>query len=183
MKLISPIAHTVHRKFPDPRNPKVFELKVFVFEPGKAVEVPDEYANALEATAPEKYYTEKEWKGYLVAQGLKQEELAEAEGAEIPTLEELKAKDGATLKALADELGIFYAQDSPPKTIALAIFNFLNVRKAIEDIEEGEGSLGDLTVGDLKKKLDELGVGYTANAKKADLVALLEEKVKQTIEE
>lgn len=43
------------------------------------------------------------------------------------------------------------------------------------DSQEVEDSQGDLTVSQIKARLDELGVEYDKGAKKADLLALLEQ--------
>jgi len=44
-----------------------------------------------------------------------------------------------------------------------------------EDSQEAADSQGDLTVSQIKARLDELGVEYDKGAKKADLLALLEQ--------
>lgn len=43
------------------------------------------------------------------------------------------------------------------------------------DSQEAADSQGDLTVSQIKARLDELGVEYDKGAKKADLLALLEQ--------
>lgn len=43
------------------------------------------------------------------------------------------------------------------------------------DSQEAADSQGDLTVAQIKTRLDELGVEYDKGAKKADLLALLEQ--------
>ncbi|MCG4822244.1 HeH/LEM domain-containing protein [Streptococcus gordonii] len=43
------------------------------------------------------------------------------------------------------------------------------------DPQEAADSQGDLTVSQIKARLDELGVEYDKGAKKADLLALLEQ--------
>ena len=43
------------------------------------------------------------------------------------------------------------------------------------DSQEAADSQGDLTVAQIKARLDELGVEYDKGAKKADLLALLEQ--------
>lgn len=43
------------------------------------------------------------------------------------------------------------------------------------DSQEAADSQGDLTVSQIKSRLDELGVEYDKGAKKADLLALLEQ--------
>ena len=43
------------------------------------------------------------------------------------------------------------------------------------DSQEAADSQGDLTVSQIKSRLDELGVEYDKGAKKADLFALLEQ--------
>lgn len=43
------------------------------------------------------------------------------------------------------------------------------------DSQEATDSQGDLTVSQIKARLDELGVEYDKGAKKADLLALLEQ--------
>lgn len=43
------------------------------------------------------------------------------------------------------------------------------------DSQEASDSQGDLTVSQIKARLDELGVEYDKGAKKADLLALLEQ--------
>lgn len=43
------------------------------------------------------------------------------------------------------------------------------------DPQEAADSQGDLTVAQIKARLDELGVEYDKGAKKADLLALLEQ--------
>jgi len=43
------------------------------------------------------------------------------------------------------------------------------------DSQEAADSQGDLTVAQIKGRLDELGVEYDKGAKKADLLALLEQ--------
>lgn len=43
------------------------------------------------------------------------------------------------------------------------------------DSQEATDSQGDLTVSQIKARLDELGVEYNKGAKKADLLALLEQ--------
>lgn len=43
------------------------------------------------------------------------------------------------------------------------------------DSQEAADSKGDLTVSQIKARLDELGVEYDKGAKKADLLALLEQ--------
>lgn len=44
------------------------------------------------------------------------------------------------------------------------------------DSQEAADSQGDLTVSQIKARLDELGVEYDKGAKKADLLALLEQR-------
>ena len=46
------------------------------------------------------------------------------------------------------------------------------------DPQEAADSQGDLTVSQIKARLDELGVEYDKGAKKADLLALLEQQIK-----
>lgn len=48
-------------------------------------------------------------------------------------------------------------------------------QKVLEDEEEQEKTLNDLTVPELKALCDENGIKYAKSAKKADLIALLEE--------
>ena len=43
------------------------------------------------------------------------------------------------------------------------------------DSQEAADSQGDLTVAQIKSRLDELGVEYDKGAKKADLLAILEQ--------
>lgn len=43
------------------------------------------------------------------------------------------------------------------------------------DSQEAADSQGDLTIAQIKTRLDELGVEYDKGAKKADLLALLEQ--------
>lgn len=43
------------------------------------------------------------------------------------------------------------------------------------DSQEAADSQGDLTISQIKARLDELGVKYDKGAKKADLLALLEQ--------
>ncbi|ALD72724.1 hypothetical protein RN86_09995 [Streptococcus gordonii] len=43
------------------------------------------------------------------------------------------------------------------------------------DSQEAADSQGDLTIAQIKARLDELGVEYDKGAKKADLLALLEQ--------
>jgi hypothetical protein len=47
--------------------------------------------------------------------------------------------------------------------------------KNVGSQEEATDSQGDLTISQIKARLDELGVKYDKGAKKADLLALLEQ--------
>ena len=49
------------------------------------------------------------------------------------------------------------------------------VEKNVGSQEEATDSQGDLTISQIKARLDELGVKYDKGAKKADLLALLEQ--------
>ena len=49
------------------------------------------------------------------------------------------------------------------------------VAKNVDSQEAAGDSQGDLTVSQIKARLDELGVEYDKGAKKADLLALLEQ--------
>lgn len=49
------------------------------------------------------------------------------------------------------------------------------VKKNVGFQEEATDSQGDLTISQIKARLDELGVKYDKGAKKADLLALLEQ--------
>lgn len=49
------------------------------------------------------------------------------------------------------------------------------VEKNVGSQEEATDSQGELTISQIKARLDELGVKYDKGAKKADLLALLEQ--------
>lgn len=183
MILISPYKHTVTRNFPSPRNSAVLIPKTFEFVHGKEVEVPDEFAQALESTHPDRYYTKEEWKVYLETELANSALLAPEVGKKLPTLDELKAKDLATLKVIADDLEVPYSQNVDGKSLATTIYNLIKIKTTVvgggepekpeETDEENLIDYDSMKVSELKIMLEEAEIEYPATALKAELIELL----------
>lgn len=187
MILISPYKHSVSRSFPSPKNSAVLIPRLFEFEHGKEVDVPDEFGQKLESTNPDRYYTKEEWKVYLETEIADSALLAPKEG-KLPTLDELKAKDLATLKVIADDLEIPYSQNVDGKSLATTIYNLIKIKTTVVGGGEAAKPKDDagfeadssidyesMKVQDLKDLLDEAEIEYKANSTKAELIALLKE--------
>jgi len=128
--LISAIDISLSKKFK--KNGSTDDLKVFNFIAGKQLkDIPDEYAKALVATYPERFFTSEDWKdrkGILVEKKKEVNKIAkgsEEDEKEPPTLEELKATDFGELKAIADNLSIRYGRTISRNTLALRVFEFI----------------------------------------------------------
>lgn len=149
-KLVSPIQHSVSKNLRlDKRTVRLFEYK---FEPGVPVEFKlsqeIEFADNLNNTYPEKYYTESEWKEFQKAKTPSELPVKDKYTGEVkvdpktdkpitamPSLEELQAKSLGDLKAIADEIGLKYGQTISGKTLATRISEVLSgsVEEAIEE--------------------------------------------------
>ena len=188
MILISPYKHTVTRNFPSPRNSAVLIPKTFEFVHGKEVDVPDEFAKALESTHPDRYYAKEEWKVYLETELANSALLAPEVGKRLPTLDELKAKDLATLKVIADDLEVPYSQNVDGKSLATTIYNLIKIKTTVVGGDEAAKPKDDdgleldssidydsMKVQELKELLDDAGIEYKANLTKAELIVLLKE--------
>lgn len=138
------------------------ELSLFEFKVGIPLEVPDEFANNLHSTYPERYYTEEEWKSYEKAQDKK---LKTIEEEDIPTLEQLKDEEFGDLKAYANELGLPFSSNVEKKTLATSIYYFLKANAEVaEDEAPGDTELDLLEaegIESLRAKANELGITYT----------------------
>ena len=129
-KLISSIDSDLSKRF---RDNGADVLREFKFTAGEPLDVPDEYAAALVATYPERFFTQKDWKnreGFLKQNTKEANKLAggsEDDDGEVetPTLEQLIATDAGELRAIADNLKVRYSPQIGHKTLAQRVFEFL----------------------------------------------------------
>jgi len=150
--LISPIDITLSRKFPTKSG---LVLKTFDFKKGVAVpDIPDEYANALKLTYPDRYFTPKEWENRdKIIEEAKEElkhQIGDGEKVKFPTLEELQSKGLGDLKAIADDMNVRYGPTISPKTLATRIFE--QIKPLIE--LTGDGEAEPKTSEDLEENTD-----------------------------
>ena len=108
--LISPVKHSVGKNFR--KDIRTVEYKEYNFEPNVPVnDLPDEFADSLRATYPDKYFIPEEFKSVPI----------DEENEEIPSLEKLERTDLHELKKIADFEGIKYGQNISAKTLAKRI--------------------------------------------------------------
>ena len=140
-KLISSIDTELSKRF---RNNGADVLREFNFTAGKPLDVPDEYAVALIATYPERFFTPEDWKDRKSISAESKKEVNKiAKGSEededkTPTLEELIATDAGELRAIADNLKVRFSPLISHKTLAQRVFEFLESVSETEETSDTE---------------------------------------------